>query len=337
MKRLYLTPKTIRGRTRWFVRSSYTEDGRRRERYVEIHAKPGTPEFDAEYWHARRKRNEPKKKERYTWGEAIKEWREDPRVQIKLAQSTKVGYRRDMDRIAEKNGEKDMRGTTRKAVRAAHARLSDTPRKADKYLSVISILWNYAAQKLDWPLGENPTVGIDRYNASQEYEPWPDWMVKSLEHAPSPVRTAAELILGTGQRPSAAISMKWDQFNGDWMRVTDEKGDDDFEVFCPGQLRAYLNTIPKSGAHILAKNLTQPRGYDSIEKAFRTWREMLGESGRKYTLHGLRKLSIVRLAEAGWTDAEIQAVTNQSAEMVAFYRKRASRKIMTRKAWERNE
>jgi len=43
----------------------------------------------------------------------------------------------------------------------------------------------------------------------------------------------------------------------------------------------------------------------------------------------------VNLAEAGCSDAEIQAVTNQSAEMVAFYRKRADRKRLSAAAHRR--
>ena len=52
-------------------------------------------------------------------------------------------------------------------------------------------------------------------------------------------------------------------------------------------------------------------------------------------LHGLRKLAIVRLVEAGCSDAQIQAVTGQSAEMVAYYRKLASRKILSSEAQEK--
>lgn len=46
----------------------------------------------------------------------------------------------------------------------------------------------------------------------------------------------------------------------------------------------------------------------------------------------LQQFSILRLAESGCTDAQIQAVTNQSAEMAAVHRKRASRKVLSRAA-----
>lgn len=60
-----------------------------------------------------------------------------------------------------------------------------------------------------------------------------------------------------------------------------------------------------------------------------------GPRGKEFVLLGLRELTIVRLAEAGCSDAEIQAVTNQSAEMVAYYRKKASRKILSKQAQRR--
>ncbi|WP_343502384.1 hypothetical protein [Alloyangia pacifica] len=121
------------------------------------------------------------------------------------------------------------------------------------------------------------------------------------------------------------------------MEVLDEKADEMFPVFCPPRLRSFVGGIRKRGAHILAKNIREPVGYDAVEKSFRTWRNGLGEQAQKYTLHGLRKLAIVEFAEAGASDAEIQAVTGQSAQMVAYYRARANRKKLSRTAQERRE
>ena len=86
----------------------------------------------------------------------------------------------------------------------------------------------------------------------------------------------------------------------------------------------------------MAKNVSEPLGYVAVESAFRDWRIGLGKEAKPFTLHGLRKLSIVRLAEAGWSDAEIQSVTNQSAETVAYHRKRASSKLISKRAWLRD-
>lgn len=321
-----------------YHRVTKTVAGKRTEHTVKLDWQGDPQKLDALYWACRAGRHEAQKTPaRYTWRELIEAWRRDTRVQSRLSDSTKRSYRRSMDAILEKNGTKDVRRTTRQGVRAAHEKLSDLPRKADHYLQAVSLLWNFGKNKLDWPMGDNPASGIEHFGKRREYEPWPNWLVEKLPEAPKNVRTAAELILGTGQRPNAAINMRRDQFKGEWMTVVDEKGRSEFEIYCPVSLRTYIATLPKSGTHVLAKNLTEPLGYSAVEKAFRTWRNGYGDRARPYSLHGLRKLAIVRLAETGASDAEIQAVTGQSAEMVAYYRARANRRKLSKSAQERNE
>lgn len=121
------------------------------------------------------------------------------------------------------------------------------------------------------------------------------------------------------------------------MIVTDEKSDEEFEVFCPDRLRNFIANRPSTGKHVLAKNLTQPLGYGAIEKRFSAWRKGLGKEALKYSLHGLRKLAIIQLAESGATDAEIQAVTNQSMETIAYYRQKADRKRLSQNAQKRRD
>jgi len=222
-------------------------------------------------------------------------------------------------------------------MRSIHEKLADTPRKADKLMATVKLLWNYGKNELDWPIGDNPVSHIRLYGPQSQFLPWPEWLVEKVPSAPEKVRAAVELILGTGQRPGAAIKMKREAFRGTWVEVIDEKGDEPFEIYCSVRLREYVEGLPRKGAYVLAKNLTQPLGYDAVEKAFREWRNSLGEEAKKFSLHGLRKLAIIQMAEAGCTDAEIQAVTNQSAETVAYYRKLASRKILSKNAMERNK
>ncbi len=105
-----------------------------------------------------------------------------------------------MAMILESNGEKSKKTTTRQDLREAHQTLSATPKKADRLLQTVSLLWNSAAEKMDWPLGPNPAKGIDHFGKQREFEPWPEWMVKALSNAPDRVKILARLILGTGQR-----------------------------------------------------------------------------------------------------------------------------------------
>ncbi|WP_306043868.1 tyrosine-type recombinase/integrase [Mameliella sp. MMSF_3455] len=340
-------PRIVKPRLKWRWRDklgiwqpqhrvTWTEGGKRKERAITLDWQGDPKKLDDLYWACEAGQHEAQQPvAKYTWGECIEEWRKDPHVQDHLADSTKKSYRREMDSLRKKNSKKDMRRTTRQAVRKKHADLAATPRKADWLLQTVSLLWNYAKKDLDWPLGDNPASGIKHFGKQREYEPWPPWMIEAAKDAPENVWITVQLILGTGQRPTAAIEMRRDQFQGEWVTVTDEKGDKAFTIFCPQRLKQVVDSLPKRGAHILAKNLTEPLGYDAIEKAFRAWRKTLGERAKLYSLHGLRKSAINELSEAGATDAEIQAVTGQSAAMVAYYRAKANRKALSRNAQER--
>ncbi|MCF7777327.1 tyrosine-type recombinase/integrase [Sulfitobacter sp. M220] len=340
-------PRIVKPRLKWVWRAArnewepnhlttWTEGGKRLSRQIKLDWAGDAKQLDRLYWACESGMHDAQvTPARYTWGEAIIAWRKDILIQEKLADSTKKSYRLPMDTIMEKNGHKDIRQTTRAAVRASMAKYVETPRKATRFAQTISLLWNFAKKELDWPLGSNPAEGLGTNQPKRQYEPWPEWMVDALASAPLNVRTAAELILGTGQRPSAAISMRRDHFNGEWMSVRDEKGNQEFEVFCPQKLRAYIEALPRRGTHIIAKNLNQPVGYDAVEKSFRRWRKGLGDNALPYSLHGLRKLAIIQLAEADATDAQIQAITGQSAQMVAYYRSKASRRKLSKAGQER--
>ncbi|WP_138472546.1 tyrosine-type recombinase/integrase [Poseidonocella sp. HB161398] len=331
--------KNRRGGLDPYHRVTWTENGKQKSRSIRLDWQEDLQRLDAEYWRVesgQHERQQPQAKR--TWRELIIAWRKDPKPGKKrLSDATRRSYRVEMDLLMEKNGDKAVSAMTRRGLQRAHASMAATPRKADKLVQVVSLLWNYALRKLCWPLGPNPASGWDFYGVQRPFEPWPAWMVDKLDTAPQAVRTAARLILGKGERPSAAIATRWDDFSGEWMVVRDEKTDTEIEVFCPPSLADYLAAAPRSGIFVLAKNLTEPLGYDAVEKQFRTWRKSLGERAAPFSLHGLRKLAIVQLAEAGCSDAEIQAITNQSAEIVAYYRSRASRKIMSRNAQLRRE
>ena len=321
-----------------FHRTTWAEDGKRKERAIQLDWQGDPQKLDRLYWECEAGRHTSQViPSKYTWRECIEAWRADQQIQGKLAQSTKKSYRPPMEAILQSNGGKALKATSRQDLRAAHQSLSATPKKADRLLQTVSLLWNFAAEQLDWPLGPNPAKGIVHFGKQREFEPWPDWMVEELSDAPVRVQVLARLILGTGQRPGAAVGMRHDQFEGEWMIVKDEKGKQSLEVYCPQQLREFIDCLPIEGEHLLAKNLTEPLTYQAVETTFRIWRKSLGVNAKKYSLHGLRKLSIIQLAEAGASDAEIQAVTGQSAEMVAYYRAKANRKALSKTAQKRRE
>lgn len=86
------------------------------------------------------------------------------------------------------------------------------------------------------------------------------------------------------------------------------------------------------------KNLTQPAGYDAIEKKFRKVRAAAGKSCSGLVMHGWRYTAAVELAEAGCSDAEIQSVTgHKTLAMVQKYRQRASQKQLSMQVQNRRD
>ncbi|WP_374015264.1 hypothetical protein [Phaeobacter sp. A36a-5a] len=345
-------PKLERERLKWvwprngtswvpYHRVTWTDSsGKRKERNIKLNWDGDLQKLDEEYWAAEAGRHQKQTKPtKHTWAECIREWRNDAPIQKKLSAGTKKSYNREFEKILEKNADKPMSSTTKSAIRKKHNSMSAKPRAADWMLQAVSILWNYAKNKLDWPLGDNPVQGVDKYGAQRSFLAWPDWLLDALSNAPDDVRIGGELILGTGQRPAAAIKMLRSSFNGEWVTVVDEKGNETFDIYCPVRLRMVVESLDEGPRHVLSKTDVAPRSYDEIEKSFRSWRSTLTElaathddDAKRYSLHGLRKRACVELAEAGCSDAEIQAVTGQSLETVAKYRKEANQKAMSRTA-----
>jgi len=222
-------PKVHRERLKWLWPRNGTEwvpyhrvtwsdsSGKRKERAIRLNWDGDLQKLDEEYWAAESGRHRTQQKpSKYTWAACIREWRSDARIQMKLSAGTKKSYNREFEKILEKNADKPVSSTTRSAIRKKHNSMSATPRAADWMLQAVSILWNYAKEKREWPLGDNPAHGVDKYVSQRAFLAWPaDWLLEELVNAPSDVRIGAELIRGTGQRPSAAIKMLRSAFNGE--------------------------------------------------------------------------------------------------------------------------
>ena len=98
--------------------------------------------------------------------------------------------------------------------------------------------------------------------------------------------------------------------------------------------------LPKRGAHILARNLTQPIGKPAAQKAVEEVREAIGVMAGPDRLvpHGWRHNAAKELAEAGCSDADIQAVTgHKTRAMVQKYRGQADQKAASKRAQSRRE
>ncbi|WP_249275994.1 tyrosine-type recombinase/integrase [Rhodobacter sp. JA431] len=259
-----------------------------------------------------------------------------------MSKNTQANYRRHCEAIREKNGAKDMRTFRRKDALMVQTALQDTWSKANERIAVLSILCRHAVD-LEW-IERNPVEDIPKLKGG-EYSAWPEEKLRAYErhcdeHGLTTARTIYELAIGTGQRIGDCVAMEWADFDGEFMRVVQEKTGAKIEVYCPERLRAYLGALPKKGRHILAKNLTQHIGKRQAQREAEQVREKIGakDGAERLVQHGWRYTAAKELAEAGCSDAQIQAVTgHKTVSMVQKYRAQASQKRASKEAQQRRE
>lgn len=318
-----------KGSGRYYYRMTWRDsEGKRKERYIPL-PPFGTPEHDVEYWKARSGKSTVRTI-KTSWDALATSYFASNKF-LKLKPASKKTYRRYISQLLEKNGPRDVLATRRSHVLAIHEKYADTPRKADHLVQAIAVLFRRAIE-LEWT-NHSPTQGIELFGPSNPFEPWPEPLQAAFRKAADPVTlTAYQLGTGTGQRAGDLVKMEWAHFDGEYMMVTQEKTEERLAVYCPLRLREYLASLPRSGKFILAKNLTEHLSYDAIEKRFRHVRNQL-DTQHRLTMHGWRYTAAVELAEAGCSDAEIQAVTgHKTLEMVQKYRSRARQKRLSKSA-----
>lgn len=327
----FLEVKTVKGHVYNYFRKGKTR--------VRLPDNTDSEEFAREYWAARSgKRRKPVTT---TWNNLIISYYKSPEFRSK-SKGTQANYRRHCEVIREKNGDKDMRGFRRKHAIAVRDALQDTWSKANERISVLSILCKHAVD-LEW-IDRNPVQDIAKLEGG-EYEPWPETKLLAYERCcddlkSTTARIAYELAIGTGQRLGDCTRMQWDDFDGEFMAVVQEKTGTKIWVYCPKRLRDYLAALPRTGKYILAKNLTEPLGRRRVQSEIEKVRDAIGVLSGEHRLvpHGWRYTAAVQLSEAGCTDAEIQAVTgHKTLAMVLKYRRQADQKQASKRAQERRE
>jgi len=331
----HVEAKTVKGRTYFYFR---LDRGGKVTRH-RLPDNPDTEEFATAYWAIRsgRKKALPKT----TWHLLVTEFYQTPGY-LSKAKGTRENYRRHCEAIREKNGNKDVRLFKRKHALAVQRALQDTWSKANERIAVLSILCRLAVD-LEW-IDRNPVVDIPKLTGG-EYEPWPDAKLDAFKrycdrHGLIDARTIYELCVGTGQRIGDCVQMEWDDFDGEYMAVVQDKTDAKLEIYCPARLQTYLATLPRKGRHIMAKNLTEHIGKRAAQKAVEDVRAALGimHGANRLVPHGWRYTAAVQLSDAGCSDADIQAVTgHKTMEMVRKYRARRDQKVASKRAQQRRD
>jgi integrase len=157
-----------------------------------------------------------------------------------------------------------------------------------------------------------------------------DAIRRALAGLPEPYRRAVVLGLHTGQRRGDLVAMTWAQYDGQTIRLKQEKTGAPLILPVHPDLKRELDAWkeqPRSAVSILTATRGKPWTAAHLTREMKHELEAIGLRG--LNVHGLRKAAARRLAEAGCTAHEIAAVTgHRTLAMVQLYTAAADQERM---------
>jgi integrase len=259
-----------------------------------------------------------------------------------LADRTRQAYRRALEAIRENIGHRVLVRLDTDDVDLYCAQIANErgAASADLQRHLISTLWKFSKglRECRRKGRSNPTVSASKhYKVRHPHKPWPLPVQRAFLEAANPtLNLAFHLLLYTGQRRGDVVAMRWSDFDGNKIHITQGKTEETVSVHVHKKLRELLEATPRVNERILTNRWGKPCTPGALTTAINRTLNEIGAS--KYTLHGLRKTVAVTLAELGCSELEIMAVLGHKTSKMALHYCREARKARLNeraiRAWE---
>jgi integrase len=258
----------------------------------------------------------------------------DAHVFCCLKPSTQRVYKNILERFRAVHGHKSVAGLQAKHVRQIMNARQSTPDAANRLRTLISILMDFAVSIDLRP--DNPTVGVKRFRRKSEgFATWSETDIEVFRaHWPlgSRERLAFELALGTAQRRGDLCRIGWQHVVKDAILVRQNKTGACVTIPILPELQEALKLTPRDRLTFINKSCGAGMTAPSLGNWFREAIRAAGLSDA-LSLHGLRKATARRLAEAGCTPHEIAAITgHKSLSEIERYTREAEKTRMAQSA-----
>ena len=151
---------------------------------------------------------------------------------------------------------------------------------------------------------------------------------------PEHLRRVVVLARYTGQRRGDLCAMTWAAFDGETIRVKQQKTGAELVIPCHPTLRDELIEWRKNtrSVTVLTNTLGRPWEAQHLSHELPTGLARLGMRAR-LNVHGLRKLAAASLADVGCTIHEIAAITGHTTlSMIAHYTRSADQERLAEAA-----
>lgn len=311
-------------------------------RFHRITAAEGSADFDRQYWEILTGK---RMQSKTSWSALMDDYRTSDRW-TGLKPRTRADYDKVMDYLRAKIGSRDVKALTRADVIAAQKANAHRTRFANYIPQMLVVLCEHAID-LGW-IRNNPAKGVRSLKTpaerQREHLPWPDWAVEKFRAEAKPLaRLIFEIGVGSVQRPGDWVDFTWGDYDGDILRLRQNKTDRALALPCTEQLRQALEAAKAAlGATPIAARpiLTQPNGnpmrYGYMSKLMLAERKRLGLEA--YDLHALRYRGVMELAWGGCTDDEIAAYSGHATKaMIEKYAGEARQITRARQARDKRQ
>lgn len=236
-----------------------------------------------------------------------------------LRDATKTDYERTLDLVIAELGDQPYRFTTTAMVKAVRDDLAATPRKAHKLKQMVSRLYSWAAENSLVRAGVNPAAGFKRLKVRQRsITPWSDAEAALfVANAPAHIALPVQLMLYTGQRVRDVALMEWPQYQGDYIRVRQEKTDELLEIATHPRLRALLDPVKIRRGRICKAASGRAYTANALRKAIAD--QVAKTDGMpSRSSHGLRYAAAGMLEEAGCTVGMVTSIIGHRTYQMAM-------------------
>ena len=314
---------------RWYVRKYLN----RRMVYLgRITADEGSAEFDRQYWEIVSGKRAAAKT---SWGALIDDMQETDKWA-----SLSLRYRKDLELVFEylrdKIGDADVARLSQADIYDAMEKNRHRVRFANYIPTAISMLSKLAIRKR-WRK-DNPAIDIEPLKVPKARQkphlPWADWAVEKMREEGEPVPLLIfEIGVGSVQRPGDWVDFQWGDYDGETLKLRQNKTDRPLQLPCTEVLKvaldrakADLGFVPHPSRHILTRADGSPMDYHAMARVMVRERKRLGLMA--YDQHALRYRGVMELAWAGCTDDEIASYSGHTSKAMIIKYAGEARQIM---------
>lgn len=233
-----------------------------------------------------------------------------------LARKTQIARDNYLKRLARSCGEMPITEIDRPFILGLRDEMQATPSAANQMLECLRVVLNWA---MDRQLVEsNPALRPRRLKVKRRKVVWDAeaekaFLATAREKDPA---MALAYMLGayTAQRLGDICAMTWNQYDGQSIRLTQQKTGELLTVPCHRDLRAALDTAPRKGLSVLVTPTGRPFMPSNFNVRWKAVSRAAGLPPRDYTFRDLRRTAMVRLAEAGANAIQVSAVSGHSID-----------------------